>query len=103
MDNYILLLLVCDLVENQNTNCHGSCTRFLVDKTSTVEECMDLCKKKDMCRHYIWHKQGNKWEQECWVVMVEKEGEEVDVYRNSDSNTITGTCKRGNTMCMYEA
>ena len=83
------------MVENFNTNCRGSCTRIMVDKTNTVEECVTICKQRELCRHYIWHKQGNSWEEECWVVEEEEGGGVVDVYRNRDSNTITGSCNRG--------
>ena len=79
------------MVENKNANCRGSCNRKLAKKTSTVEECMNLCKKNEMCRHYIWHKLGNYWEQDCLLMLVKKE-EVVDVYRNKDNNAISGTC-----------
>ena len=92
MADLAYLVLECDMLENFNTNCNGSCNRFMVEKTSTVEECIKICKKRELCRHYIWHKPGNSWAEECWVV----EGDcLLNTYRNKDSNTITGSCNEG--------
>ena len=92
---YNFLCLVCDMEKNKNTNCHG-CTRTLAGRTSTVEECMNLCKENELCRHYIWHKQRRRWAMDdCRLVVVKKRGDVANVYRNYDTNTITGTCKRG--------
>merc|ERR1712142_293017 len=86
----------CNIVYNKNTNCNrrGSCNKTKVGKTSSVEECRNICKKREQCKHYIWHKQSTMWSRECMLVEEDKWGEVMDVYKNIDSNTITGTCKR---------
>merc|ERR1712142_814994 len=86
----------CNIVYNKNTNCNrrGSCNKTKVGKTSSVEECRNICKKREQCKHYIWHKQSTMWSRECMLVEEVKWGEVMDVYKNIDSNTITGTCKR---------
>ena len=70
-------------------NVQSVCGRFFVRKTRSVDECMKLCAEREKCKHYIWHKLGNAWAEQCWV--VEGEGG----YRSDDSNCISGTCMRG--------
>merc|ERR1712142_213951 len=94
----------CNIEHNKYTQCrrrssHG-CTRKKVGKTNTVEECKNICKEREQCRHFIWHKPGNdRWWEEygCFVL----EGFKWfplgnrDVSRKKDRNTISGTCKKG--------
>ena len=83
------------MLKNVNTNCRGSCNRFVVDNTSTVEKCINICKARGLCRYYIWHKMETKWPGLCMVVEEGEGGWGLDVSRRSDRNTITGTCKKG--------
>merc|ERR1712142_348981 len=83
----------CDIEYDKNTNCRGSCNKKKVGKTTSVEECRNICQAREQCKHYIWHKQFmSRWERECMLVEEDKWGGVVDVYRNEDRNTITGTC-----------
>jgi len=84
----------CDREFNRNTNCRGSCNKKKVGETSNVIDCMNICKKREQCEHFIWHKWGTTQSMECMLVEKDNWGGVTDVYRNIDSNTITGTCER---------
>ena len=83
------------MIQNQNTQCLGNCTRVMVEKTNTVMQCIHICLERDLCRHYVWYKQ----EKTCWVV----EGKGSVVYRVKSRDTITGWCRRGDTGIQFLA
>ena len=79
--------------------CRGKCTRVFVKKTNTREECMNICKERELCTHYIWHYEDaptTHHDKECVVVDVEP-GAEDSTYRSKDINTVTGSCSTGST------
>merc|ERR1712215_240666 len=81
-----------DMVPNKNTNCgKGACGRHLKANTKTAEQCRCLCSIVEKCEHWAWHQKGSKsgnWKLgDCSLVETS-----VGTYRNSDSNTITGSC-----------
>ena len=62
---------------------------------------MNICKDRELCRHYIWHYVNAVYvtthhDKECFVVDVEP-GAEASFYRNKDINTVTGSCNLGTT------
>jgi len=91
----IIELKLCDVNENMNTMCNGACcTRIFVEKTNNVGDCINICRAREKCRHYIWHYTDaphTNRKEECWVVDVE-EGEEDMTYMDKDINTVSGSC-----------
>jgi len=91
----------CDVNNYMNTMCNGTCcTRVFVQKTSNVEECANICKEREKCRHYIWHYTNaphTSRKEDCFVVDVE-EGAEDMTYRDININTVSGSCKKGATL-----
>jgi len=90
----------CDRMKNRNTEClgNGNCTMVFVKKTSNVVECINICKEREKCRHYIWHYTDaptTTQDEECWVVDVE-EGQDDWTHRTKSINAVTGSC---NTEC----
>ena len=91
-------------MRNRNTECFGNCTRVFVKKTSNVEECTNICKEREKCRHYIWHYTNaphTSRKEDCFVVDVE-EGEEDMTYSDRDINTVSGSCNTGSTLSGYK-
>ena len=84
-------------MQNYNTICRGPCTRVFVKKTNNEEECMNICKERELCRHYIWHYKDaptTHHDEECFVVDVEP-GADDWAYRSKYINAATGSCNTG--------
>ena len=95
----VCLVSVCDVYKNVNTMCRGPCNRTFVQKTDNEEDCINICKSREKCKHYIWHYTNaptTVQKSECWVVDVE-EGEYDSAYRERSINAVTGTCHPGST------
>ena len=58
---------------------------------------MNICKERELCKHYIWHYKDaptTHHDEECFVVDVEPGADDWS-YRSKSINAVTGSCNTG--------
>merc|ERR1719244_79960 len=81
----------CDSQWDYNTNCGHACRyRYVSGRTNTWRACQNKCMYQHSCEHWIFHHLHTKWNGQCMMINFGAHG----VYRNYDTNTVTGTCQK---------